>query len=192
MTIGGAIRVGTSMWMLSGCLVTDQISFPEEEQFPPTIVDVPGTEIPIGGIFWVDLDKPQNEWELPVRIRDDNVDEELTARHRILKESELLPAWTEDTIAPSGVPTREDYKVKVPFGELRRRACHRVELVVSGSFVKRSHPSPKLFDVTEVEDDIARASWTILEGKGVEALTDDKALLLDSCETIETFLETPP
>jgi hypothetical protein len=189
-----ALQVVAAMSMLSACLVTDEIGFPEEEQFPPTIIDVPGTEIPIGAIFWVDLEGHiQNEWSLPVRIRDDNVEQTLKARYRILREGDPLPAWTESEIAPSGVVTREDYTVTVPYGELRRKECHRVELVVSGSFLRRT--DPRFFDVLNDEGesygDIARVAWTIWEGKGErDTLDGDKVLLINSCAAIESFLQT--
>jgi hypothetical protein len=176
--------------MLSACLVTDEITFPEEVPYPPTIVDVPGSEIPIGTILWLDIDQrtghPQNEWRIPVRIRDDNVDQELQTRYRVLREGSLLPPWTPDVIAPSGSPTREDYEVKVRFGDLRPGQCHRLELVVSGSFLRRT--DPRFFDVLndegEMNGDIARASWTILEGSATTAF-------VDSCKAIPTFVHEP-
>jgi hypothetical protein len=194
-TAGGAFRMGATMFLLSGCLVTDEITFPEEPQFPPTILDVPGTDTPIGGILWVDLKQVTNEWRLKVQVRDDNIDEVLEARYRVWVGGEpALPAWESAEIPPSGAAMRETYEVPVRFGYLRDDTCHRVELAVSGSFVRRT--APVYFDVLngqgERDDDIARASWTILEGEG-EAKTDDvqALLLLRSCETIEAFLQQP-
>lgn len=188
-SLGRACSLVALAPMLSACLVTDEIQFPEDVSYPPTIVDVPGAEI-IGAIVWIDLEgHPQNEWSFPIRIRDDNVDQTLDARYRVVPGGETLPLWTQDEIAPSGSPVREDYEVKVRFGDLKPGKCHRVELAVSGTFVKRSRPSPGLFHVTTDEDDLALVSWTIWEGTGASATTGEKALLIDNCEAIDTFLE---
>lgn len=200
--LGRVFLLVALVFTLSACLVTDEIQFPEDVPYPPTIIDVPGAEIQIGSIVWVDLaEHPQNEWRLPVRIRDDNVDQTLEARYRVVWQEDLSPMWAKDEIVPSGSPTREDYDVKVRFGDLQPGACHHVELVVSGSFLRRTENS--FFDVLNDEgqsnDDIARASWTILEGKGEIAPSADEkvraamneriARLLESCETSEKFLE---
>lgn len=182
-TLGFAASVAV---LLSACLVTDPISFPEPESHPPTIIDSPGG-VPIGSTFWIDLDEPVNEWELPVRIRDDDVAQALKARHRVRTEDEPEPEWSEVTIAPSGVPLRE-HKVELFRGDIKQGRCHHVELVVSGSFFPRDD-RPAFFDAVLEVDDLASASWTIWEGPG-ELLTDqtEKALLVDSCDALADFL----
>lgn len=196
-TLGRVLSLAVPALMLSGCLVTDEIQFPQDVPYPPTIVGVPGAEFQIATIIWIDLKgHAQNEWKLPVRIRDDNVDQTLEARYRVLQPGEPSPRWARDEIAPSGSPVREDYEVKVRFGDLLPGECHRVELVVSGSFLRRTEN--KFFDVLndegEASGDIARASWTILEGDPSDPeIEKKKALLLDSCKAIESlFQEAAP
>jgi hypothetical protein len=179
-------RLGLAAWVavtLSGCLVTDPIDFPEPVSYPPSISDAPGG-VPIGSTFWIDLGAEVNEWDLPVRIRDDNVEQALAARHRVRTERNPQPDWIEVEIAPSGTPLRE-YTVKVSSGPIEQGQCHLVELVVSGSFFKRNDPA--FFDAVLEVDDLARASWTIWEGRGeLDTLPADKAVLIDSCP-VEDF-----
>ena len=170
---------------LSGCLVTDPIDFPEPVAYPPSIGDAPGG-VPIGSTVWIDLGAAMNEWEFPVQVRDDNVEQTLFARHRVRTEDNPTPAWTEVELAPSGVPVRE-HKVELFRGDIEQGRCHQVELVVSGGFFGRD--DPPFFDAVLSVEDIARASWTIWEGKGERETSEaEKALLVDSCNALADFL----
>lgn len=151
--------------VLMGCLVTDDIDFPEEPDCPPS-VHVPSTaEHQLGAVVPVELDgtgggdagvggAPTFE----VQVRDCNVSEELEWVVRLngvgIDGSRLLP-----TPAASMV---RDFQLTVPRQEIQRlpsQGCYRLELRFSGDFNGVGEP--------EEPDDIGTAVWWLERPAGV-------------------------
>jgi len=178
--------------LLPGCLVTDRIEFEVERNVPPVILDKPGTEYPIGEIVWIDRDPPvdpstaPNEWSFDVTVRDENVRDELEARLRVRTDREPNPDFTPNQVVQQTGAVNRTFKVTVDLGQLRTNECHRVELVVSGSFLDRSEPL--FFDVAQPPEDIGEASWIVWEGNGNPTPAEAQAIL-SSCDAVDDFLE---
>ncbi len=176
----------------AGCLVNDEIMFEEEPDFPPVILDAPNPVAPIGEHIWIDSSVTAM-WPLDVRVRDENINQELIAHWRVLGEGETLEDFDQVILAP-GLLVR-DLQISVNSARsLDRGSCHRLELAVSGSFFK-NQKRREVFDVRpdDAQEDIDTAVWWIWEGRG-EMLTDDqqKARLIDSCNAIEALLASDP
>jgi hypothetical protein len=166
-----------------GCLVTDKITFPTEPDIPPMILDAPGTSTPIGTILWVNkATKP--EVRLPVKVREENATQPLEAHWRVLTVGNDAPPF-EVLPLPQGL--LRDLDVVIQTSSLHMGECHRVELAVSGHFFTSKKPA--FFDLTPLDEQVARASWTLWEGRGeAQATAEEKAKLIDSCNAIEALL----
>jgi hypothetical protein len=154
-----------------GC-VTDTISFHPEPVGPPIIESSPTFRTKINDTFWVDAnDGP--EWTMEVVVRDKDPDRELLARYRIYVPSktdlrERAPQFEQFTVPKGSVedPEERTLPFKVPTTALEPDTCHRLELVVSGSFDPKQSAG-FWFDVpreTVNEHDIDAASWQVWEG----------------------------
>jgi hypothetical protein len=170
---------------LSGCLVTDEITFDEEADLPTVIVDVPGSKTPIGEPVWLDKDT-RPSWPFLVRIRDKNISQELTAHYRVVTEDNALPDFEERPVPTSTTEVR-DLTVTVMSESLRDGECHHLQLVVSGAFFDLVRP--ELFDIVQPgrEGEIAYASWLLWEGPG-NMLATDLDRLAKSCRANEDLL----
>ncbi len=174
----GALAVVLSA-LLSGCLVTSEIDFQVEENVPPLVLDKPGEEGTIGSVLWVDID--DTNWELLVDVRDENIGQPVTARWRVQTEEQDEPEFKQAELAPSGTARRE-LRITLDQGDLVAGECHRLQLVVSSSFVEGS--TPNRFDITSPVEDIGRANWWLWEGMGEASADPDEALrLINSCRT---------
>ncbi|MGB5810320.1 MAG: hypothetical protein WBG86_07315 [Polyangiales bacterium] len=126
----------------SGCVTTDRIEFQLEESFPPSIVSAADADYPLNQIGALNLDDPVEAPEalLQTVVRDPNFDE--TLEYRIFLDSfEPPPAVErpiqEGTIGPSGFLDRFPV-FAIPFTRLEAGQCHKIELVVVGTFASGS------------------------------------------------------
>jgi hypothetical protein len=171
--------------MLSGCLVLNEKEFDVEEPVPPVIVDRPSS-VPIGSILWLDAEA-QNSWEIVVDVRDPNLQDELQARWRVLTEGRTNPPFEQLDLPPGSNP--RELLIQLDQGDLELGRCHKLEVVVSSSFLDRTDPG--VFDIFLEPDDIGRANWWIWEGDGeLEANSENNLSLLRSCNALEALLET--
>ncbi|MCA9583540.1 MAG: hypothetical protein KC416_17195, partial [Myxococcales bacterium] len=145
-----------------GCLVTEQIDFPVEENLPPKIIADPERN-PLQRILVFNLGDEttpgDTELEIVVTIRDPNVEDELQWRAFMNLDDTLgVPqGWeTGGRIQPSSVEDRP-HSFQVPgsaFGI--DPGCRRIDLLVSKQF-----RSPEA-DILPVEPgDIDRATWWV-------------------------------
>jgi hypothetical protein len=170
---------------LSGCLVTEEITFDQEADLSTVIVDAPGTKTPIGSPVWLDKSE-QPAWTFPVRVRDENVVQELTAHYRVVTEDEEFPTFESVPVPPSGMELR-DLTLTVKSESLRDGECHRLQLAVSAAFFNGTRPV--FFDAVPPgrELDVAYASWLLWEGPG-SMLATDLGRLAQTCGAIEDLL----
>ncbi|MDH5676479.1 MAG: hypothetical protein OEZ06_30445 [Myxococcales bacterium] len=180
---------------LAGCLITEDLRFEEESDVPPVVLDVADTRTPIGSSFWVDFysdTSTSTELKIDVLVRDENVEQDLWARWRVTTKTRMTPDFQPLPLPGDGVLKR-DLQITVSQGDFREGECHRLELVVSGSFLDPEDPQrgkdPNLFDYTIKADDLGYASWWIWEGTGAGTTEDSKkAALLASCDAIEDLV----
>lgn len=177
--------LGLAPAALSGCLVTDEITFEEEADLPTVIVDAPGTKTPIGSIVWLDSET-QSSWPFPVRVRDENLGQPLTAHYRVVTAENEFPTFVPVELKPSGAELR-DLTLTVKSESLRVGECHRLELAVSAYFLGGTRPVFFNEVLPGREGEVAHASWLLWEGPG-DMLATDLARLAQSCVTIEDLL----
>jgi hypothetical protein len=180
------------LWALcGGCLVTEEIPFDEEPNLPPVILSKPG-EPEIGSIIWIDKSAlPQ--WMLRVQVRDENVEQSLEAHFRIRRQIEMYPRFDSLPVpSATGTPLR-DLDIFVDTAGLRDYECHRLELVVSGSFIAGlTTPEDFQFVMSEDQSDIAFASWWIWEGEGRDTPDANRLAVLESCVGFGEYLTAEP
>lgn len=159
--------------------MTDQINFEEQQDFPPAFLNEP-TAPRIGTTIRINRANQTAPASMRIRIRDENVDDELTLRMRIRLKNEDNPPFTERLVPNSGTPVR-DFEVPLQIDQLRFGKCHMLELVVSGSFIPTDPPN-FFYREKKDPDDIAFASWYVWEG---EVMTkDEQAAIADSCPEV--------
>jgi len=170
---------------LSGCLVTDEITFDEEPDLPTVIVDAPASKTPIGSIVWLDK-HTQPSWKFVVKIRDENSAQELKAHYRVVSEDDAMPPF-ESPPVPADDAELRDLELTVKSETLRDGECHQLQLAVSPWFFDSTLPG--LFDFVPPgrEASVARASWTLWEGPG-DMLATDWERLARSCRAIDDLL----
>jgi hypothetical protein len=166
--------------------VTEEFRYDEEPNLPPTILSVPGWP-QINTMHWVDS-STRSEFQLRVQVRDENVDQQLFAHIRIRRLADPTPRFREEEVLRNGMPVR-DFDLFIDTTGLQQYECHRLELVVSGSFV-RGFNQPLDFDRVPdgLSDDRAYASWTILEGEGSNTPDPEKLKIFNSCDAMENLL----
>ncbi len=204
--------------LLSACLVTDPVEFEDEQNRPPVIFEAigpDGVRIPLGSV--ITTDNPisagggggaagtgsivgNNELELRLRVRDENLSQPLRVRMRVRKPNDVTIPYQcpEPEIPPSGGDVRE-YELGIDKTALDIGACHRVEVVISSRFNRCSTANPdvadQLFDETFEDDDLAYASFWVWE-TSMDPLTSPEAALrlAKSCETLDygSATTTPP
>lgn len=174
----------------SGCLVTDQITFEEEPNVPPVLLKAPGVKEDLGSIVWIDRSM-RPTWDLRLKVRDENVEQDLVAHFRVKHEGEEFPPFDSiDLPAPPDGSVLRDLLVIVQTETLYVGECHRLEVAVSGSFFPfEERPTPAFFDALRgPEDDIFVGMWWIWEGPGeMQATPEAKARLVESCNAIEVL-----
>ena len=169
---------------LSGCLVTEQITFDEEADLPTVIVDAPGSKTPIGSIVWLDKSAAPS-WDFKVKARDENLTQELTAHYRVVTQEDDTPEFESIPLKPVESELR-DLTLTVKSETLRVGECHHLQLAVSAAFLESTRP---VFDAVPPgrENDVAYATWWLWEGPGSMQATD-LPRLAQSCGAIEDLL----
>ncbi len=139
----------------NGCLVTEGIDFPEEENVAPLIFARQGSPSPITGPLRTE---PGNELEFEVIVQDPNVTQNL--EYRLLRNfdpnssTQTVLRDVSGTLPANGEVERSlDFRVRseqigVP------GSCTRLDLFVSGAFQGVS-PEP------EQPGDLARVTWLV-------------------------------
>ena len=118
----------------SGCLAIDPVELPEQPDFPPSVVDAPGTPYPSTGIIIEDFAAdPDANLTLDVIVRDPNVAQTLQWAVFVDGTENDARRRRAEEIPTTGELTRE-VTVEVPGQFLADPGCHRVELVVTGAF----------------------------------------------------------
>jgi len=156
---------------MSGCLVTDEITFDyEEKNVPPVILDVQGSKTPIGEIIYFDVESPSTI-EFEFLVRDENIDQPLEGRSKISYQQYLgstvvfIP-----TIDTRVIPIPADYQPIRNSGfnysedSFERDNCYRIDLAVSFEFENESDQL-RYWDIPAAEGDIARARWYVVTGE---------------------------
>ena len=177
--------LGLLLAPLSGCLVTEEITFDEEPDLPTVIVDAPSSKTPIGRTLWLDKSAAPS-WDFNVRVRDENVSQELIAHYRVVTQDTATPQFDTQTLKPNNGEELRDLKLTVKAESLRVGECHHLELAVSAAFLESTRP---VFDAVPPgrETDVAYASWSLWEGPGAMLATDWERLAR-SCRAIEDLL----
>jgi len=176
------LLVGLVSGPCAGCLVTDEIMFENEPNFPPVILDAPSPTAPIGSHVWIDSSADVKTWPLSVRVRDKNINQPLVAHWRVVADAERKDPSFEPLNLPPGLLVR-DLKILVQTEALELGTCHKLELVVSGSFFKKVDPAYFEAVPDGAEDDVAKAVWWLLEGD-MHASAEEKARLIDTCNAV--------
>jgi len=122
----------------TGCLVTDKVELPEERNFPPSVITLAAEDAPtIDRIVTFDLADGEPQLELPVVVRDPNVDQSLEYQLWLDFEGNNLSALVSDRdarIAATGTLERST-TLRVPATRLTPApSCHKVELLVTAAF----------------------------------------------------------
>ena len=167
--------------------MTDEITFDEEPELPPVIVDAPSTKTRIGDIVWLDS-SAMSMWPFTVKVREGSREQNLVAHYRVVTEENKAPRFETDFVPPGDDPLR-DLEFFVKSESLQTGECHRLELAVSAAFF--TGQAPVFFDAVPPgrEAEVAYASWWLWEGPG-DALTTDpeKARIAQSCPAVEDLL----
>lgn len=176
----------------SGCLVLEEKQFPVEEHVPSVLIDGPGTDIKIGemGTFSRNAAAP-NDITLALIVRDENVNEPLVARLRVVSKLYESPRFLsscdaetdEDvTIVPITGDVERSLTVSVARTDLAEVGCYRLELAVSGSFkntCKEAAQAPAVFTATTPRGDFGLAKWFVSVTDALSGETDLTAF--ESC-----------
>jgi hypothetical protein len=121
----------------SGCIATSPVEFPEDENFPPSVISEEGAQYPLREIGELNLDVPVEVRELPLEVivRDPNVDQTLSYRVFVDAETVNSSPIIEDTIEPFQGEVERPNTFNIPYDFLLPAGvCHKVEVVVTGAF----------------------------------------------------------
>ncbi len=151
--------------LTNGCLITDPIDIPQEENVPPSIVSdnaAPEPRYPIEQIVTLDRDVDES-LRFDVIVRDPNLDDEL--EWAVYYNFEAGGANT--ILVPGRLGKAEELERPL-FFELNdltrftRGLCHKIELRVSRDLQADGFPPPPPEDVTDPPPlDLAVAVWWI-------------------------------
>jgi hypothetical protein len=145
---------------MSGCLVTENVTFEEEENIPPALYDEPGSKTLIGSTLSFNRDDLEaGEIVFSLQVRDENVLQTLKTRYELRSPQETSPLIeVGPEVGISGEPIRH-FEFAIPVSAIRPDYCYRLQLVVTSGF--ESHPT--LWDKPLIDGDLARARWTVVE-----------------------------
>jgi hypothetical protein len=178
------VRTLAVLVLLSGCLVTDPIEFDAPEGSPPMLLNPPSAKVPLGHIAWVDGTSGITSWKFTLRVRDEDIGQNLQARWRVVKEGNTTPRFEPTIDLPYNGTLTRDFDILLEAGQLDMGKCHRLDVAVSGSFL--DDDNPLAFDFALENNDLAVSNFWIWEGPGEIAATDVlKRDLVDSCNAIE-------
>ena len=159
----------------SGCIATNTIDFPEDENFPPSAISQETAAYPLREIGQLNLDDPVEEPELPLEVivRDPNFDQ--TLEYRIFLDATNPPASAEipidqGTLPPTGEVERPR-TFTVSYDLLSPGVCHKIELTIVGSFLGFVEPRRPT-----QEGDIDNRTWWI------EVTDADNPLIVEGCQ----------
>jgi len=121
-------------------------------------------------------------WTFPLRVRDVDVDQELEMQWRIVTSGPARERKATKVVPADGGQVRE-FSITVFRGELVTDGCHRIEVAVSGSFVKPfDDETEDLTRFAEVEIanrfDVALFTFWLWEG---EPSANDPSKLVETC-----------
>jgi hypothetical protein len=181
----------------SGCLVTEKIPFEPDPLEPPQILDSRTSMVDIGDHFLIDK-TTQAMWTMQVVVREQDPSRELRAHYRVYEPIKQTDPPFEQRVVPTGGvdPELRDLSFTVSSDTLSPGKCHKLELAVSGHFLKDEEEptmdvsAPAFFKFVDPRyaDDRAIAVWYVFEGKDNDTLAPD---LAQSCGASTVFL-TPP
>lgn len=159
--IGGLLPICI---MLAGCLVTEGVKL-EDENLPPSFVDITGSPTPIGSLIEVTKTNAPQELKFELQVRDENVEQTLVYRY-YLSTRNLTTNNPEPTIGPTddkdvglqGSLLRP-LELRIDTTSLTAGRCYRLDLVVTSEFAHGRYNPP--WDEPALDNDLARASWFI-------------------------------
>ncbi|HEY2733210.1 MAG TPA: hypothetical protein VGI70_04460 [Polyangiales bacterium] len=155
-------------------------------------------DIPLGSVIRFNAAQ-SNQLTIPLRVRDDNIQETLKARYRIVTSTKTgTYACPEPLIPANNELIRDDAPgTQIVFDRtlIDRGSFSRIEFVVSADFLS-CEKHPDVFDVTTSDnDDVGRAVFWILE-TSTDPLTNANAArtLLSTCPVVDAPMPpaTPP
>lgn len=154
----------------SGCLITDPIDIPEQENFPPSIVSdlaAPEPRYPIEEIVTLDRDV-DTSLTFAVRIRDANVEQQLDyGVYYNFEPGGALTLLESGTIPATGSLERPlDFTLN-DLTRYTRGQCHKIDLRVSGNLEPDGFPPDQDPEAEPEPLDLDVAVWWI------NSLSDD-------------------
>lgn len=155
-----------------GCLVTQDIEFEGQDNFPPAFVFRPPSIPPMGEILTVDTDdlsdQNRTNLEFTLQVRDDNIKQPLQTQIRL--RTLESPNFTErriidrDGIEIPGTGAVRTFTFTISTTELLDLHCHKLELAVSREFRDLTLiGEARVFAVPEDDGDVAIATWWLWE-----------------------------
>jgi hypothetical protein len=157
----GSWIAASAMALCGGCLVTEPIEFPTPIDYPPEILAAPNGPA-LGDNINLSKAVYPISYPFEVRVRDLNVDQDLQAHVRLVKEPGDRPMNFERPLVPRGDRAERTVTIQVPTNSLTPFRCARLDLVVSGSFNRFQDGGFET--IPTGSNDIARAMWWIYEG----------------------------
>ncbi|MCA9601452.1 MAG: hypothetical protein R3A78_00420 [Polyangiales bacterium] len=145
MQLARSILLRTFLLLVStfamGCLVTESISFPVEENLPPAVVQA---DPPWNRVVPVIVTPDTTEIRFAITIRDENVDQRLQWIADIDRNANLGQlARFNGQLEPTGMPERL-LDLSIPTAILGSgSSCHRLDLRVSSEFEFSTQDEPK-------------------------------------------------
>jgi hypothetical protein len=172
---------------VSGCLVTSAVEFEEEANVPPVVLD--SAEFPFGEVIEFDRRVPQ-DLRVGVRVRDENLDDELEIRARVSVEGNdpsrtFLICQADRFRYPNGTPIRDALDLVLNQTQIMPGVCSQLEVFVSSRFLRECEDTDeRFFDQPQDREDIARAAYLIWEMSGDPRTNPTSSqAIVNSCET---------
>lgn len=153
---------------VSGCVVTDKISFHEPVNSPPGFAAVQPGDIQLGDHVFLEIGDVAT-WTFTFRMHDADIQQPLDAHWQVLRSmggDDLSPVgerYEETGVPPSGNETR-DFNIDIDRGQLAFDSCHRVDIAVSGSFAP-PFDGPQRFLDRRDRFDITQFTFWVWEGE---------------------------
>lgn len=146
--------------LMPACLITEELSIPEDPNFPPGVVSAPSATFPLDQVVEVDRDAMTGDVELDIVVRDANVDQELQMQVYVdfvdSFSASYVPQANDDRIIAMGTVERS-LTLRVPVARLGNAGeCHKIELLVSSGF--QGFPN---FRVPELAGDLHQSVWWV-------------------------------
>lgn len=138
--------------LTAGCLITDPIDIPDEQDYPPSIISdlaAPEPRYPIEQVVTLDRDV-DTSLTFAVRVRDANLEQDLDYAVYY----NFVPNSANTTLTTGTIPGDQGFERPLPFTlndltRFTRGQCHKIELRVSGDLQPDGFPP----DPAEGEED---------------------------------------